>query len=669
MWYDAPSGDLWVGDVGQGVREEVSVLKKGSNALWPYREGNHKRIGGELPNNLIGTHTAPLIDYPRTEGKSIIGGIVYRGVKWANSLGGKYIFSDNEAQKIWSLDYYNSGSLQKELIATIPFETNVWKDGVSHIYSGLDGEVYVLQLAGHNRSGGRIYKLAPQTVGNSRVEAPELLSQTGAFTDVPSLSVSSGLIPYRPTLNFWSDGAGKQRWIALPNDGTHNSSSEKINFSEDGEWDFPKGTVFIKHFTLPKDDRNPGEVQHIETRFLVHGEDETYYFLTYRWREDQSDAELVREAHDRNIAIQTASGTRRQIWHYPSESECLECHNATSRRVLGMNTRQLNEDQFYPQTSRTANQLRTLNQLGWFQPSVPESSIPSFPTLSHPNDTRVNIEQRALSYLDVNCGYCHRPEALQTQFDLRYTTPLLEKGILNGEVGNDLGIPGAKLIVPGDESQSIIYQRLISLHEPVMMPPLAKRIVDEEGKKLIAEWIQSLDTQEDTQAPTIPSQLIATDITGSSLILSWDASQDNVGVNGYQIFQDGFPEPIQITPETSFKVEGLTPGTTYLFAVAAFDAEENVSEQSPAILIETTLIQEGCERAYNLALNQKAQQSSTRGDGVAELAVDGDRDGSRGNWGPNASIIHTQSEAQPWWEVDLGLQADISTHRHFQSFR
>ena len=661
MYLDSPSGDLWVGDVGQGVREEVSILKKGDNALWPYREGNHRRIGGDLPGNLIGTYTDPLIDYPRTEGKSIIGGIVYRGEKWANSLGGKYIFSDNEAQQIWSLDYYNSGSLEKELIASIPFETNVWKDGVSHIHSGEDGEVYVLQLAGHNRSGGRIYKLAPQTVGNSRVEAPVLLSQTGAFTDVPSLSVSSGLIPYQPTLNFWSDGAGKQRWIALPNDGTHDSPSEKIEFSESGEWNFPKGTVFIKHFTLPKDDRNPTVVQNIETRFLVHGEDGTYYFLTYRWRDDQSDADLVRAAQDRNISIQTTSGTRRQIWHYPSDSECLTCHNATAKQVLGMNTRQMNGVHSYPQTARTANQLETLNHLNWFQPALSESAIPSYPTLKNNQDASASVEDRALSYLDVNCGYCHRPEALQTSFDLRYTTPLANKGILDGEVGDDLGISGAKLIVSGDEAKSIIYQRLISLHEPIMMPPLAKRVVDEEGKALISEWIQSLGTPVDTQPPSIPSLLTASDITATSLLLSWNPSQDNLGVLGYQIFQDGFPEPVHLTAETSFKIEGLTPGTSYLFAVAAYDLEGNVSEQSPAILVETNNTQEFCETAYNLASNQRVQQSSTRGDGIAQLAVDGDRDGSRGNWGPNASIIHTQTESQPWWEVDLGTQADIST--------
>ena len=60
----------------------------------------------------------------------------------------------------------------------------------------------------------------------------------------------------------------------------------------------------------------------------------------------------------------------------------------------------------------------------------------------------------------------------------------------------------------------------------------------------------------------------------------------------------------------------------------------------------------------NLALNQSASQSSLYGQGVASIGVDGDTDGTRGPWG-NASIIHTQREDQPWWQVDLGTEREI----------
>ena len=62
----------------------------------------------------------------------------------------------------------------------------------------------------------------------------------------------------------------------------------------------------------------------------------------------------------------------------------------------------------------------------------------------------------------------------------------------------------------------------------------------------------------------------------------------------------------------------------------------------------------------NLAFGKGAEQSSTYGNGVASIAVDGDIDGTRGPWA-FASIQHTQTESMPWWKVDLGENADIES--------
>ncbi|MEM6631990.1 MAG: discoidin domain-containing protein [Bacteroidota bacterium] len=67
----------------------------------------------------------------------------------------------------------------------------------------------------------------------------------------------------------------------------------------------------------------------------------------------------------------------------------------------------------------------------------------------------------------------------------------------------------------------------------------------------------------------------------------------------------------------------------------------------------------------NLALNRSASQSSTYGDGVATIGVDGNTDGNGGPWGANAKIIQTSDEYQPWWQVDLGQEADISQIKIF----
>ncbi len=91
----------------------------------------------------------------------------------------------------------------------------------------------------------------------------------------------------------------------------------------------------------------------------------------------------------------------------------------------------------------------------------------------------------------------------------------------------------------------------------------------------------------DTQAPSIPQNLSAPNITGESVDLSWSASTDNVGVTGYYIYQDGNLTPVATVTGTSTTINGLDFGSTHQFAVAAFDAAGNVSSQSQAIQITT----------------------------------------------------------------------------------
>ena len=68
----------------------------------------------------------------------------------------------------------------------------------------------------------------------------------------------------------------------------------------------------------------------------------------------------------------------------------------------------------------------------------------------------------------------------------------------------------------------------------------------------------------------------------------------------------------------------------------------------------------------NLALGQPAEQSSTRGNGIASIAVDGDTEGTGNNWVANPKITHTQSENQPWWQVDLGRRSRYRANKYLQ---
>lgn len=87
----------------------------------------------------------------------------------------------------------------------------------------------------------------------------------------------------------------------------------------------------------------------------------------------------------------------------------------------------------------------------------------------------------------------------------------------------------------------------------------------------------------DTQAPTAPGNLTASNVTTSSFDMSWSASTDNVGVTGYNVYVDGFLDGS--TSNTSYSVTGVGANTTYTVSVSAVDAASN---ESPASAIDVT---------------------------------------------------------------------------------
>jgi PKD repeat protein len=192
-----------------------------------------------------------------------------------------------------------------------------------------------------------------------------------------------------------------------------------------------------------------------------------------------------------DILITTSTGVRTQQWSYPGRQDCLRCHTVAAGGVLGVKTRQLNGDFHYPATATTDNQLRTWNHIGLFSAPLNEPAIPGYAKTVPITDTNATLEFRARSYLDANCAHCHRPSGVPAFFDARFDTPLNNQGLINGSVVNNLGIPGAKVVVAGDLSKSVLYHRDNSL-AAIKMPPLAKNVIDAEAMAVLAEWINAL---------------------------------------------------------------------------------------------------------------------------------------------------------------------------------
>ncbi len=91
----------------------------------------------------------------------------------------------------------------------------------------------------------------------------------------------------------------------------------------------------------------------------------------------------------------------------------------------------------------------------------------------------------------------------------------------------------------------------------------------------------------DTQSPTAPTNLASSNITATSFTLSWTASTDNVGVAGYDVYQNGIKINSSNITAASYNVSGLTAGTTYSYFVKAKDAAGNQSAASTALDLTT----------------------------------------------------------------------------------
>jgi autotransporter-associated beta strand protein len=333
---------------------------------------------------------------------------------------------------------------------------------------------------------------------------PALLSQTGALSDTTNRIPAGGLIPYAPNTILWSDGAVKSRYMAVPGNGGTITPGQQISFLPTNSWTFPAGTVFVKNFDLVVNQTNPAvPLRRLETRLLVRDINGAVYGVTYKWRPDNSDADLLLSSSNENILITNATGVSTQTWYYPSPADCLTCHTPVAGYVLGVSTRQLNGNLNYPATGNTDNQLRTLNRLGLFNPAFDESAITNFESLSALTNLTASLQQRARSYLDANCAQCHQPGGAGITFDARYDTPLPQQNITNFPAAFSLGVDNACIIKADDVWRSVLLSRINTNATAIKMPPLARGVIDTNAVQVFNDWINSLPGVPVLAPPTI----------------------------------------------------------------------------------------------------------------------------------------------------------------------
>ncbi len=455
---DRATNQLWVGDVGQDRYEEIDLVRAGGNYGWPCREGAHDHILPPDPRcpSLDGI-LDPVAEQAHDGGsRALIGGVVYRG-KALPQLAGTYIFGDFPSRELWALTLdAATGSTTTTRLNESGSPQAGWVD----FAEDADGEVYALGLE------GVIYKLvaAPAAPDNF----PPRLSQTGCVAPSDPRVPAAGLVPYGVNAPLWSDGADKERFIALPDGAT-------IDVGDDGHFAFPVGTVLMKTFRVAG--------KRIETRLLMRHADGGWAGYSYAWLDDESDAVLLPSSLQRRLDEQS--------WLYPARGQCLICHNQAAGGPLGLELAQLDGDFAYAGTGRVANQLDTLEHIGMFTaPLARDALVPLVdPAGSAP------VAERARSYLHANCAMCHRPGGPGiVDMDLRFSRSLVETHTCDVEpTEGDLGVAGARRLVPGAPAQSLVS---ILPHATLVgrMPPLATSVVDSAGVAVIDEWIGSLES-------------------------------------------------------------------------------------------------------------------------------------------------------------------------------
>lgn len=482
--FDRASGQLWLGENGNDLWEMARLVRRGENYGWSRYEGSHDFLESRVP----GPHpvTFPTIEHPHSEFRSLTGGFVYRG-KALPELTGAWLYGDFNSGRVRAAKHDGTRlEWDRELIDT-PF-------AISIIAAGADGEAvlgdYGSPLYGVSVTGG-LYRLERAPPAAPAPPFPVLLSDTGLFTNTATLTPSYGVLPYEVAAPGWHDGAAGQHHLALPENGG------PVEFQTTKNWMPPNGTALVQTLTL--------EGRRIESRLLLKQQND-WAGYTYVWNEAQNDASLA----PKTGADISAAG---RPWRVPSRAECLFCHSKQANFSLTMHEFQLN----------AGNQLARLEALGVLQGDaaayerdqagrenlslskqasgqrtpVVSKMLPRAPDRLHrfvrADDATAPVASRARSYLGVNCAHCHAlygggnsvmdfdwllPDDAMHAFD-----QLPQHG--------DLGIPGARIIQPGDPGHSVLIPR-IALRGPRQMPPAGTRHADPGGIAVLVEWIAGL---------------------------------------------------------------------------------------------------------------------------------------------------------------------------------
>ncbi|MFN8283038.1 MAG: SO2930 family diheme c-type cytochrome [Chitinophagales bacterium] len=296
------------------------------------------------------------------------------------------------------------------------------------------------------------------------------------------------VLPYDLITALFTDYAHKTRFVWMP-------AGTTAKYNKDEVLDFPVGTVLIKNFFYENDETNTSKGRRIlETRLLVKRTDK-WDALDYVWNDEQTEATLEITGASKSVDFIDLHGKKMHIdYSAPNKNQCKNCHNQNNVLVpIGPKVRNLNKEFKYADGSK--NQLDKWTEVGYLTGYKREENLTN--KLANAFDPASGtLEERAKSYLEINCAHCHRKEGSANTTGLYLL--LSEKnpeswGTMKSPVaagrasGNNLYD-----VVPGKPDSSILVYRMSENDPEIRMPELGRSVQHVEAVELIRQWITEM---------------------------------------------------------------------------------------------------------------------------------------------------------------------------------
>ena len=304
------------------------------------------------------------------------------------------------------------------------------------------------------------------------------LSEYNFFSNPVNQLPSEHVVPYELITALFSDYTDKHRFVYVPNGMT-------AVYNNDEVFDFPVGTALIKTFSYQEADG--GELL-LETRLLLH-KDNGWDALTYVWDMNKEDAYLAlggRTIDVRNVI--TPSNSNYIRYRVPNKNQCKECHLKNDViEPIGPKPRNINKQIVYKDDVKR-------NQIDhWTAIKILEENNYSYDRMVNAFSQNYDLNLRARSYLDINCGHCHSPEGSASSSGLYLSIDDEDFGIYKKPVAAGRGSGGLSYsIVPGHPDESILLYRMRSNEPDVMMPESGRTLMHDEAIELVSEWITEM---------------------------------------------------------------------------------------------------------------------------------------------------------------------------------